>query len=139
MLFVSNLHCVDYLTHPTHIDGTVDTALHTRALQHQTSLSPQSPLDLPRHTLRPNLTLNPHRPHPRHQPPRHLQPTLIQIRNNQRRRPSRMCRKQTHQPNRPSPTNHQRISQPQPSALNPRERHGQRFQHRAFFERHVVW
>ena len=47
-----------------------------------------------------------------------------------------MRRQQRHQPYRPGAANHQRIAEAQTTALDPRERDGERFEQGALFERH---
>lgn len=139
MRSVSDAHTGLFTPGSTHINGTVDTALHASALQHQPSFLPQRLLDILRHTLWTDPTCNLDSPHPRHQPLRHLQPILIQISNHQRRCAGRMRREQADHTNWSSTTNHQRISESQPSSLNTCERHRQRLEQRAFFESHTVW
>jgi hypothetical protein len=117
----------------------VDAALHASALQHQPSLLPQGPLNFLSQHLRLNPNLNLDSPHPRHQPLSHLQPTLIQISNHNRRSAGRMRRQQTHHPDRPRATNHQWIPQSESRPLDPRQSDRKRLQHRAFFEIHAVW
>jgi hypothetical protein len=78
--------------HFTHIDGTVDAALHASALQRQSSLLSQGSLNPLRHLFRLDATLDLDSPYPGHQPSRHLQPTLIQISNHNRRSAGRMRR-----------------------------------------------
>lgn len=132
----------EFQDHPdpgtTHINGAVNTALHPCTLQHQPRLPTQSLLNPFRHLLRPHPTLDRHSPHPRHQPPRHLQPRLIQIRNNNRRCASRMRRQQTHQPNWSRATNYQRIAQSQSRPLYARQSDRKRFEHRPFFKTHTI-
>jgi hypothetical protein len=118
----------------TYEDPRMDTALHPRTLQTQRDRHPRRLPHIPRNLLRALAPLHQHRPHPRHQGLRELQPALHHIANNNRLRPCRPRTQQRDKADGSSAGDEDRVPEPEVGAVDPGEGDGERLAEGAFFE-----